>query len=183
MFYEAGKQNTMRTLELAFNAAKQQEISHLVIASTVGDTARAALKMVDHSNMKLVVITHAANFRAGTAQEFNADLREEIENAGHYVHSGVHVLCGLGRAIKSKMGWSEEELVASTLRILGQGMKVCIEIAAIATDAGMVPHPGKVISVAGTGYGADTACVISTAPSSRFFDLKVHDVITKPYVF
>lgn len=181
--HQAGKQNTEKTLELALNTAQQQNIIHLVVASTNGYTARTALTMIANTKIKLVVITHAAYFREGNPQEFDVNLRQEIEMAGHVVHTGVHLLRGLGRAIKNKMGWSEEDLVANTLKILGQGLKVCAEVAAIATDAGLVPYPGKIISVAGTGYGADTACVISTEPSVKFFDLKIHEIITKPYIF
>jgi uncharacterized protein len=182
MFEKAGKHNTDKAIELAVKTAQEKKISHLVVASTIGDTARAALAAVKETAINLVIVTHAAHFR-DEVQEFDGSLRKEIENAGHVVYTGTHTMYGIGRAIRNKMGWSEEDLVANTLRIFSQGVKVCVDIVAMATGAGLLPYPGKVVAVGGTGYGADTVCVVSTAPSFKFFDIKVHEIITKPYEF
>ncbi|MDQ1352131.1 MAG: uncharacterized protein QG657_2437, partial [Acidobacteriota bacterium] len=40
-----------------------------------------------------------------------------------------------------------------------------------------------VISIGGTGKGADTALVIQPANSFHFFDLKVKETICKPALF
>jgi hypothetical protein len=40
-----------------------------------------------------------------------------------------------------------------------------------------------VISIGGTGMGADTAQVLQGANSARFFDLKVREVLCKPCEF
>jgi hypothetical protein len=66
--------------------------------------------------------------------------------------------------------------------MLGQGIKVCVEIAAMACDAGLAP-PGDVIAVAGTGQGADTACLIKGDSSNRFFQIKVREILAKPKEF
>jgi hypothetical protein len=75
------------------------------------------------------------------------------------------------------------ELVASTYRTFGQGTKVCVEIALMAADAGFLPVDRDVISMAGTGKGADTALLLRPANSSNFFDLKIREVIAKPSDF
>lgn len=183
MFKKAGKENTGEAVAAAVKTAADLGISHIVVASTVGDTARAALDAVRGTKLKLVVVTHSASFGQAGTQEFDEGLRKEIENAGHSVHTGVHILRGLGKAIKNKIGYSEEEIVANTLRIFGQGIKVCVEIAAMAADAGMVPCPGDVVAVAGTARGADTVAVVAVAPSHKFFDLKVRSIIAKPFEF
>jgi len=51
------------------------------------------------------------------------------------------------------------EIIAETLRIFGQGMKVAVEIVAMAADAEMIPTDKEVISITGIGKGADTAMV------------------------
>lgn len=184
MFDLAGKQNTEKALELAIAAAKEHGISHIVVASTKGDTARAALAAVKNTGLTLVVVTHSSSFRElDGSQEFDAGLRKEIQDAGHHVHTGVHLLRGLGRAIKDKVGWSDEDVVANTLRLFGQGMKVCCEIVAMAVDAGLAPCPGNVVSVAGTARGADTVAVIGAAPSHKFFNIKVRQIVAKPFDF
>jgi hypothetical protein len=64
--------------------------------------------------------------------------------------------------------------------MMGQGTKVCVEIVAMACDAGLVQSDQPVLAVAGTGRGADTILLIRSANSRRFFDLKILEVIAKP---
>lgn len=183
MFNKAGKHNTQEALKLAVQSAKEHGISHIVLASTVGDTAKSALEAIKGTDLNLVVITHSSSFGEAGKQEFDETIKKEIESAGHHVHTGMHLFRGLGRAIKNKVGFSDEEIVAHTLRLFGEGMKVCAEITAMAVDAGLVPYPGLVVAVAGTGRGADTVAIISTAPTHKFFELKIKKVVAKPFDF
>ena len=183
MFERAGTQNTDKAIEIAVKTAKERKITHLVVASTKGETARKVLEAIKGTGLKLVVVTHSTGFGEPGVQEFDRGLREEIEAAGHHVHTGVHMLRGLGKAIKNRVGCSEEELVANLLRIFGQGIKVCVEITAMATDAGLVPCPGDVVAVAGSGRGADTVVIIGTAPTHDFFKIKVRSIVAKPFDF
>jgi hypothetical protein len=52
----------------------------------------------------------------------------------------------------------------------------------MACDAGLIP-PEEVIAVAGTGRGADTAAIVKAESSNRFFDIKIREIIIKPYEF
>jgi hypothetical protein len=75
------------------------------------------------------------------------------------------------------------EIVSQTLRILGQGMKVVCEIAAMAADAGLVRTDEEVIAVAGTGgagRGADTAVVLQPVNAHKFFETRVKEILCKP---
>jgi hypothetical protein len=92
------------------------------------------------------------------------------------------VLRGLGSAIKNKTGYSEEQLVADTLRMLGQGTKVCVEIVAMAADAGLIPF-NEVIAIGGTARGADTAAIIEANSSNNFFEIKIKEFLAKPRKF
>jgi hypothetical protein len=92
------------------------------------------------------------------------------------------VLRSLGTAIRPLQSYSQQDLVANTLRILGQGMKVCVEIAAMAADGGLIPCE-DVIAVAGTGRGADTVVVIRANSSNNFFQIKVREILAKPRDF
>jgi hypothetical protein len=71
-------------------------------------------------------------------------------------------------------------IIAQTLRLFGQGMKVVVEIAAMAADAGAIPADKDVLVVSGSGRGADTAVVIKPANSHRLFDMVVKEIIAKP---
>ncbi|MGE5543686.1 MAG: hypothetical protein ACM3UW_01810, partial [Bacillota bacterium] len=71
---------------------------------------------------------------------------------------------------------------AQTLRMFGQGVKVAIEIATMAKDAGMIPHDTEVVSIAGTATGADSAIVVLPAHSNYFWETQVREIICMPRV-
>ena len=73
------------------------------------------------------------------------------------------------------------DILANTLRIFGQGMKVVCEVAAMAADAGLVRTDEDIIVIAGTSRGADTAVVLRAANSQNFFALRVKEVLCKPH--
>ena len=70
-------------------------------------------------------------------------------------------------------------IVTKTLRMFCEGFKVAVEIAAMAADAGLVRIDEDIVSIAGTGKGADTALVMSPAISRRLFDMKVKKILAK----
>jgi hypothetical protein len=53
----------------------------------------------------------------------------------------------------------------------------------MAADSGLIPIDEDVVAIAGTGRGADTALRIQPANSSRFFHLKIREIIAKPRDF
>jgi len=59
-------------------------------------------------------------------------------------------------------------------------MKAAVEIVAMAADAGLIPADKEVLSIAGTGKGADTAIIVQPANSTRIFDMTVKEIIAKP---
>jgi hypothetical protein len=64
--------------------------------------------------------------------------------------------------------------------MFGQGMKVVVEIVAMAADAGVIPVNKDVIAIAGSGRGADTAIVVQAANTHRLFDTVIKEIIAKP---
>jgi hypothetical protein len=50
----------------------------------------------------------------------------------------------------------------------------------MAADAGLVPEKEEILTVAGTGRGADSVTLIRAAASKRFLDLKVLEILAKP---
>ncbi|MDQ7778159.1 MAG: pyruvate kinase alpha/beta domain-containing protein [Planctomycetota bacterium] len=181
-FDEFGPKNTETTLKLAFERAVKDGVKHVVIASTTGRTAKRAVELAAGQGLQLVFVTHNTGFAKPGEQEFSAEIRREVEAAGARVLTGTATLRGIGAAIKARCGSSEEEIVRSTLRMFCQGTKVCLEMAAMVSDAGLVP-PGDIIAVAGTGKGSDTILKIHAQPSNQFFDMKVREVIAKPRNF
>ena len=52
----------------------------------------------------------------------------------------------------------------------------------MSTDSGLISVKEDVISIGGTGRGADTALVLRPATVQDFFDVKVHEIIFKPWL-
>lgn len=181
-FARAGIENTASTLDIAFGYAREKGIKDIVLASTTGYTAQMVLGDSRHPSFNIVVVTHNAGFKEPGVQEFPDNLRDELTSHGIKVLTGTMVLRSLGTAVRELMGYSQQDIVANTLRMFSQGIKVCVEIAAMAADAGLV-RPTDIVTVAGTGRGADTACVITTDSSNRFFNIKIREILVKPKEF
>jgi hypothetical protein len=104
-----------------------------------------------------------------------------VESGGGLIFTTTHLFAGISRAVRNKFNtYIIGDLTASTLRVLGEGMKVVCEIAVMAADAGLVRTDEEVIAIGGTGHGADTAVVLTPVNSQNFFDLRVKEILCKP---
>ena len=109
------------------------------------------------------------------------DHRERLEAAGVPIVVHSHILSGVGRAITGKFGGvTGVELIAHTLRLFSQGVKVAVEVAVMAADAGRLPTDQDAIGVGGSGTGADSALVLRPAHAANFFDLRIRELICMP---
>jgi hypothetical protein len=72
--------------------------------------------------------------------------------------------------------------MADTLRLFGQGIKVAVEVAVMAADAGALTG-NDIISIGGSGRGADAALVLKPAHQNNFFDMRIREVVCKPRSF
>lgn len=179
-FTACGKENTDANVELALKRAKELDIKHIVVASCSGDTVQRFLD----KDLQVVCVTHHVGFEEPGSDEMAPEMRQRLQKQGVKVLTTTHLLAGVDRAIRFKFGGVyPAEIMAQTLRIMGQGVKVCVEISIMALDAGLIPYGEDIIAVAGTGEGADTAVVIRPAHASSFFDTKVREIICKPREF
>ena len=178
-FPEPGSANTEKTLAIAKKRAEQLGIKTIVVASTSGETGVKAVKVF--ANYKVVVVTHAAGFPAPDVQELTHQNRARILEKGGIVLTATHAFGGVGRAVRRRFNtYQVDEIMAQTLRVFGQGAKVACEIVLMAADAGLISTAEEVVSIGGTGSGADTALVIKPAHTHDFFELKVREVVCKP---
>ena len=72
------------------------------------------------------------------------------------------------------------EVFAQTLYRFSQGMKVAVEVALMAADAGWLPMDREVIAIGGTDEGADTAIVLTPAYPRKLRDLSIREILAKP---
>lgn len=180
-FERTGPENTGECLEIVKNAAAALNSRNIVVASTNGDTGRLFAEGLKDMDTNLVVVTHSHGFKEPNTIELTDDARKAITAAGAVIYTGTMITHSLETSLaKSFSGVYPTLLVAQTLRIFGQGTKVCCEIVMMAADAGLIPEGEEVIAVAGTGYGADTVMVLKAMPSKRFLDLRVLEILAKP---
>jgi hypothetical protein len=178
-FSETGEANTDQTLQAAKTRAEELGIRHIVVASTRGHTGVAAVTAF--SGYHVVVVPHVTGFREPGVQEVSAELQKQITTGGGRLVIASHAFLGVDRAIQNKFDTVYPTgIIAQTLRMFGAGMKVAVEIVAMAADAGAIPIDTDVIAIAGSHWGADTAVVIQPANSHRLFDLQIKEIIAKP---
>lgn len=195
IFEKPGKEHTEETLRVALEAAKERGIDTVVVSTTTGTTGEKAVEVFKGSGIKLVFVTHQSGYRGSGIQLVPAETRKKLEKTGTVVTctdvltGGVDVGMGRQRPEVSEPQQGSlpfivppvNVLVANTLRLFSQGVKVCAEVAMMAADCGAVQVGKPVVCVAGSHAGADTAMVISPAESNRMRDLKLHEILVKPY--
>ena len=176
-FEKMGPTNTDKVIEIATDAARERGIGHIVLASNTGDTA---LRFVG-CGLEVVCVSHAYGYREKGQNEMPDDVRARLTEAGVRVLSATHVLSGVERGISTfYKGLYPAEIMAYTLRMFGQGVKVCVEIAIMALDAGLIPYGKRIVAVGGSERGADTAVVMTPAHAAEVFRSRIHRILCKP---
>jgi hypothetical protein len=182
-FSKPGPANTEATLEAAFERATVLKINKVLVSSCSGKTAFKALDLFGN-NVSLIIVTHVTGFRKPDHQELAEKNRKLLLERGAIVLTTQHAFGGVGRAFRNKTGtYQIDEVIAYTLRIFGHGTKVAIEMALMAADAGLIRTDEDIISIGGTATGVDTALLLKPAHTQNFFDMKVKEIICKPFNF
>ncbi|MBA3045326.1 MAG: hypothetical protein KKH41_08395 [Candidatus Thermoplasmatota archaeon] len=177
-FERPGPQNTVECLELAAARARELSIGEVIIATNSGDTAMKSLARFQ--GMKIIAVNHHAGFKEPFKVELSPDVRKKLKSSGVRVVIAAHALSGIERSFRTKyQGIYPMELVADTLRMFGQGTKVCVEIALMAADAGELSGE-SVMCIGGSGTGADTAIILTPVHQRNFLDMRIHEIVCKP---
>ncbi|MFW9828707.1 MAG: hypothetical protein ACFFEY_14030 [Candidatus Thorarchaeota archaeon] len=183
-FENGGRQNTEKALQIAKKYADQFNVNEIVIASTTGTTASKSLEIFNPKKYNIVIITHSYYFVGlENRQEFSEDLMENLKEQGLKIFSGTHAMAGIERSMRKSLNqWLPIEILAKYLRTnFSQGVKVCMEIATMAADAGLINNLDEdVICIGGSGRGADTVCLIKAMPTSSFDQMRVKAILAKP---
>lgn len=178
-FENKGPENTDRLIELVKQRKNELGIKTIIIASVSGKSAlklREAIKDVD-----IVSITHHAGFREKGKLEITQENVDKLKESNITFYTGSHALSGVGRGISNKFGGvTPVEIIAATLRMFGQGIKVCVEITIMAADGGLIPVDEEIIAIGGTASGVDAAVVLTPANMTNIFDLQIKEIIAMP---
>ncbi len=182
MYWEKpGPTNTEQVADLVLEAARARGIKNIVLATTRGKSPDCYDGKL--GDITLTCVTHAYGSLAYGKNVMPEETRASLIARGYQVCTAAHALSGAERSISSRFkGVYPAELIAATLRMFGQGMKVCVEIAAMAADAGLVPAGEPLIAVGGTGIGSDTAVILRPSYSSSILDTRIEEVLCKPHL-
>lgn len=181
-----GKENTHIVIKNALKRAEELGIKYIVVSSTTGYTALELAKAAQNKNLNLICVSYQYGIKEDGKWQMNGDTLQKLQEMGIKVVVQSHLFSGIERAISNKFGGTSRlDIISNTLRaLLGQGFKVVAEISMMAADGGYIPinKETEIISIAGTGQGADVAVVIKPAHSQKFFEMQIREIIVMPRV-
>lgn len=180
-FEKKGTVNTDRTLEIALVCCEDKGIKKVVVASSTGKTA-LRLREKAKPSVEIIAVTYGAGSKyREEVEEFNRN-RETLAKKGIQTVRGLQGLSATERAFenKYKSGLLPLNIVADTLRMFSQGMKVCLEVALMAAEAGFITPDEEVVVIGGSGTGADTAVIMKPAYAASMFDTKFKAILCMP---
>ena len=160
-FESGGKENTEATLQLAKKYAVENHIKKVVLASTTGATAKTAHELFNNTSIKLISVGHGRS-------AYDDDVASKLTGKEHAVIFDDDIEAEYDSAIFRKF---------SRICI---GAKVAVQCVQIAANVDLIEEDEEVVSVAGTGRGADTAIVILAAKSDRFGDREIQKILCRP---
>jgi hypothetical protein len=103
---------------------------------------------------------------------------------GRTILTCLHAFDGIGRAVRLKYKTYElDDIIANTLRLLGEGSKVAVKITLMATETGLIQMDEDIIAIEGTGHCADTAGLIKPSNVDRFSISEFEDFSADPGIF
>jgi len=180
-FNNMGNENTKAVVTAALQTAVEKGIGYIVVASSSGATARL---LENDKGINIVMVSHANGYTGEGKNELSDEARTELQKMGIKVLTTSHVLSGAERGISKVFGGiSPVEIIAQSLRMLGHGTKVCVEVSVMALDAGLIPYGQPVIAIGGSSKGADTSIILTPSHANRIFDTKIHEIICKPSLY
>jgi hypothetical protein len=175
-FDTPGQANTDATLRAARRRAQELGIRQVVVASTHGYTAQHAREVFSGLDVDLIAVSICAGFEE-EGWTMTAAERAGLEALGITVLTCLHAL---GDDVSHAFGPAPNKVVRETLYRFCQGMKVAVEVAVMAADAGLLDPGREAIAIAGTGEGADTAIVVKPAYARKFQELEIREILAKP---
>jgi hypothetical protein len=184
-YFQKAGDHAREVLDHVQSIVDARGIKDIIVASTRGETGVLASDRFDLKKYNLVVVAHSQGFAAKNQQEFRDEHKQTIIARGGKVLVGTHAFSGVETGLSKKLAPGNlifpVEIFARIVRlVMCDGIKVCLEIALMAADAGLVQIDTDVLCIAGTGKSADTACIIRPAYSRDFTELRLKQIICKP---
>lgn len=162
LYLKRGAKSTADLIEAVAERVKESGIALAVVASTKG---KSALRLAE-------ALKGAAKVVSVTEFTYDGDVKKGMKKLG------VTTVERADLPIQDRRGMRE------ALLFFGVGVKAALEVAAIAAEKGVAQD--RVVAVAGSRGGLDTALVVRPAPPSDFSSpdperrMAVLEIITMP---
>ncbi len=181
-FNSTGIVNTEETLKIAVTYAKEHGCD-IVAATSTGDTIFKLKEIANEPGFegRIVAVTHVFGMHEKGVNDMTPETFEKLHSLGIKTVTAAHALSGAERGLSTKFqGVYPAEIISAALRMFGQGTKVCVEIALMASDSGNITYGKPVVCIGGSSHGADTACVITPGYTACLLETKIHEILCKP---
>jgi hypothetical protein len=175
-FERTGKQNTKATIEAVRSyLQKGNKATALIVASISGQTALNAQKALKGISIPIVCVTGSPSWQNYPEYKFPLipkNTRTQLDKSGVIIVDSAPssltdtVEFGFARYGSRSPAWM---FIETLLSVGGYGLKTAVECILMATDGGYVAPFKEVLSIGGTGKGADTAIVAHSSFSSTAF--------------
>lgn len=176
-FEEGGPEHTDATIELALRAAEELEIRRIVVASTTGDSGMKVAERFMGSGANVIVVGHQFGYPTPGQSRFRPKNIERLRELGAEVNLGTDVLTTPMRQ-RERLGPSPLSVLTQALIVMK--IKVNVEVVVKAADSGLLAPGERVISLAGSHSGLDTAVVLEARESPNILDVRVREIIAMP---
>jgi hypothetical protein len=198
-FESAGEENTSEVIKAVVGRAEEGDIEAVVVASVSGKTAVKVAEQLERRGLRIKVICvsgpeswkkYAPEYRFPLIKE---EFRRKLDALGIQVINDVEEPF---REITFRNWWERKTVQVlrpesdlfwmSLICVGGHGFRTAVEAVFMAAEAAAIRIGERVISIAGTGTGADTGIVMKT---SRFEDavaadpkkrMKIQEILAMP---
>ncbi len=182
LFGSKGPENTDKCFDLVSKRIRDLDLDYLVVASTSGETGAKAVNFFRDLGVTVIVVSHQYGFRTDGEIELQDKYREIIEKSKNSkLVVTPDVLTRVPKMVRGKYkGFSYLDVIADTLRIFSEGVKVCVECVVQTADSGNIPVGEEIAAIAGTGSGADTGIILESQHSHKLLDIDIREIVCMP---
>ena len=146
LYIKPGSKATADLIEAVAERVRDDGVASVVVASNRGKTALSLAEALEGS-AKVVSVTEFA---------YDDDVKGKMKKLG------------VTPVERADLPIQDRREMREALLFFGSGVKAALEVASIAVEKGVAP-PGRVVAVAGSRGGLDTALVVKPSHPSDFF--------------
>jgi hypothetical protein len=187
-FLQEGRANLSECLKIAFQAAKQQNVSKIVIFTARGEGVQLALEdfcaLEEYSHIRLVAVTFPQG-KEFTSEGKPLNVRISDDTQRLLEKHNVPIIRAhlpfdpIAPPFKDRGVLAQDlSLVASALNVFGGSMSLCVQAVTLACDAGVVELGEHVIAMT-----SDTAILVQATTTRRMLkELVIREILCKPAI-